>query len=71
MHPHGPRGFLGRMAQVPLLLGFLDTAVLDETAVIIVIKGLQGLLHRGIGQEHRFAPRAIVLAHATCGPPRH
>lgn len=35
MHPHRPFGFGGGMAQVPLGLGFLDAAVLDETAVVI------------------------------------
>ena len=51
--PNCPRGFLGRMAQAPWLLTLLDTAVLDETAIIVVIKWLQGLLHRGIRQEDR------------------
>src|SRR5882724_4925720 len=49
------------MAQVPRLLGFLDTTVLDETAVVIIIKGLQRLVDRGVRQEHRFATRTIVL----------
>jgi hypothetical protein len=30
--------------------------VLDEAAVVIVIKGLQRLGHRRMGQEHGFAP---------------
>ena len=30
VNPHGPLRFLGRMPQVPLLLGFLDAAVLNE-----------------------------------------
>ena len=38
--PYRPRRFLGWMAQAPLLLAFLDTAVLDETAVIVGIKRL-------------------------------
>src|SRR5262245_29730820 len=46
MDPYGSPCFLGRMAQVPLLLGLFDTAVLDEAALIIVIKGVQRLLHR-------------------------
>jgi hypothetical protein len=60
MHAYRPRGFLGRMFQVSLLLGFLDTAVLNEAAVIIVIKGLQGLLHRGLGQKDRCAPWPMI-----------
>ena len=61
VNPHGPLRFLGRMAQAPLLFAFLDTAVLDETALIVVIKGFQRLLHGGIRQEHGFAPRPKVL----------
>jgi len=34
---------LGRMAQVPRMLGGIDTAVLDQATVIVVIKGLPGL----------------------------
>jgi hypothetical protein len=49
------------MFQVLWLFGFLDAAVLNEAPVIIVIKRLQGLLHRGIGQEHGFTPWPIVL----------
>src|SRR5262245_10564264 len=60
MYPYGPLGFLGRMAQVPLLLGFLDAAVLDEAAVIVVIEWLQGLCDRGIRQEDRFARGPIL-----------
>jgi hypothetical protein len=30
MHPHCPLGFLRRMLQLPLLLGFFDAAVLDD-----------------------------------------
>jgi hypothetical protein len=64
---HGPRGFLRRMFQTPLLLTLLDTAMLDRTAVIIVIEGLPGVLHRGIRQQDGFAPWAIIppvpLAH--------
>jgi hypothetical protein len=41
MHPHGSLAFLRRMPQGPRLLCCLDTAVLDEAAVIIIIKGLQ------------------------------
>ncbi len=59
--PHGPLVFLGRVAQVPLLLGFLDTAVLDQTPVVIVIKGLQGRFNRGLGQEDRVAPWSLIL----------
>jgi hypothetical protein len=67
-HPHGeddvdthrPGSFLGRMLQAPLLFALLDTAMLDETALVIVIERLQGLLHRGIGQKYGFAPGAKV-----------
>src|SRR6266850_5857105 len=57
MDPYGSPRFLWRMAQIPLLLGLFDTTVLDEAAIIIVIKGVQRLLHRGIGQEHGCAAR--------------
>ena len=57
MHPYRPFSFLRRMAQVPLLFRFLDAAVLDQTAVVIVVKRSQGLLYRGVGQENGFAPR--------------
>src|SRR5919108_3420184 len=67
MHSHRALSFLGRMPQFPLLLGFLDAAVLNQTAVVIVIKRPQGLVHRGVGQEDHFACWAIVptmpLAH--------
>jgi hypothetical protein len=67
MHPHRSVMFLRGMTQVPLLFGGLDAAVLDEAAIIIVIKRPQGCVHRGVGQEHRVAPWAIVptipLAH--------
>jgi hypothetical protein len=53
-------GVLRRMAQLPRGLRFLDPKVLDQTAVVIVIKGLQWLPHRGVRQAHRFAPRPIV-----------
>jgi hypothetical protein len=43
-HSHGSGGVLGWMLQTPLLLALLAIAVLDETAVIIVISnGCQGL----------------------------
>src|SRR6266542_6711170 len=47
-HVHRALGFLRRMAQLPRLLRFLDTTVLDQTAVVIVITGLQWLPHRGV-----------------------
>ncbi len=55
VHAHGPRRFLGRMLQTPLLCTVLDAAVLDQTAVVI-IKRSQGLVHRGVGQEDGFPP---------------
>src|SRR5215510_6022165 len=57
-----PPGFLRGMLQIPLRLGFFDTAILDQTAVIIVVERLQGLVHRGIGQEDRFTRRAIRMS---------
>jgi hypothetical protein len=39
---HGGLVLLGRMAQVPRRLGGLDTAVLDQATVIVVIEGLPG-----------------------------
>ena len=65
MHPYGPVAFLGGMAQVPRLLRFLDAAVLNEAAVVLVIEGPHGLVHRGIGQEDRFTSRAIIGVHTT------
>src|SRR4029453_451593 len=44
MDPYRSARFLRLMAQVPLLLGLFDTTVLDEAAVIIIIKGVQRLL---------------------------
>jgi hypothetical protein len=64
VHAHRPRGFLGRMRQTPLLLPFFHTAILDETVVIVIIKGLQGLVHRGVGQKDGFPPRALVVCHS-------
>jgi hypothetical protein len=61
----GPRTaracFCGGWPQLPLLLGFLDTTALDKTAVIIIIKGLQRFLDRGVRQEHRLTPWSIVF----------
>jgi hypothetical protein len=48
------------MAQIPRLLGCLDPAVLDEAA--LVIKGLQRLGHRRVGQEDGWAAWSVVLA---------
>jgi hypothetical protein len=42
------------------MLGSLDTAVLDETAVII-IKRLQRFLDRGARQEHRLTHWSIIF----------
>jgi hypothetical protein len=70
VHPHGPRGFLGRTFQTPLWLALLDTALLDETASIVIIKGPQGLIHRSVGQEHGFAPQAPSACPVTGAPPR-
>lgn len=60
MHTHPLRGLLGLVLQTPLLLTLFDTAVLDETSVII-IKGLQGMVHRGIGREDRFTRGSILV----------
>ena|SRR6266511_2295548 len=60
MHPHRPLRLLRRMAQLPLLFTGLDAAVFDQIAVIIAIKGFQGLLHGAVAQEHRFALQALV-----------
>ena len=61
VNPHGPRRVLRRRAQAPWLLAFLDTAVLEETALIVVSKGFQRRLHGGMRQEHGVAPRPTVL----------
>jgi hypothetical protein len=57
---HRPRGFLWRMVHTPRRLTRLETAMLDQTAVIIGIEGRQGVLHRGIGQQDGRAPWAII-----------
>jgi hypothetical protein len=66
-HSHAPRGFLRRMPQHPRLLRVLDAAMLEQTAVVSIIQGRQGLSYRSGGQEHRVAPWPIVtplpLAH--------
>jgi hypothetical protein len=36
--------------------------VLHEAAVIVILKRLPRLVHRGLGQQHRLAPRPIILA---------
>jgi hypothetical protein len=48
MHPHGVCMCLRGMARRPRLLGLLETTVLDETAVIVIIQGLQRYLDRGV-----------------------
>jgi hypothetical protein len=57
---HCPGGFLGGMLQAPLLFTLFDTAVLDQTTVVIVIERLQRFCNRGIRQEDGFAPGSIV-----------
>jgi hypothetical protein len=57
---HCPGGFLGGMLQALLLFTLFDTAVLDQTTVVIVIERLQRFCNRGIRQEDGFAPRSIV-----------
>ncbi len=61
MHAHRPRRFLGKLLAGPLLLALLDTAMLDQTALIIVVEGLQRVVRRDIGQDSRFASWSIVL----------
>jgi hypothetical protein len=48
------------MLQAPLLFTLFDTAVLNQTTVVIVIERLQRFCNRGIRQEDGFAPRSIV-----------
>jgi hypothetical protein len=59
-HAHGPRGVLRWMFHTPRRLTRLDPARLDQTAVIRGLAGLQGLLPRGMSQEDRVAPWAII-----------
>jgi hypothetical protein len=47
---------LRSIARFPQPLGYLDAEVLDQMAVVIVIKGLSGPVHRGVGQEDCSAP---------------
>src|SRR5215218_7494415 len=54
-------GFLRWMAQLPRLFRFLETTGFNEAAVIIVGKGPQRFLDRGVGQEHGVAAWTIVL----------
>jgi hypothetical protein len=61
MHQYRSLRFLRRMAHVLRLLGFLDAAVSDGAARIIVIERLQGLVHGDMGQEGRFVPVAILV----------
>ena len=56
MDPYCSPCFLWWMAQVPRLFGFFDTTVLDQATVIISIERLQGLIHRGVGQETVLPP---------------
>jgi hypothetical protein len=71
VHAHRACRVLGRMLQTPLVLALLDTVILDEATVDIIVEWLQGLVHQGIGQKDRFAPLGHSLARATCEPPRH
>jgi hypothetical protein len=58
---HAPRacGVLGGMLHTPRRLALLQTAMLDQTALIVVVERLPGLLHRRMGQEDRVAPWPI------------
>jgi hypothetical protein len=60
MHPHGALVLLGRMAQVPGLLGDLDLLGLDQATNIAAIKGLQGLFDWSVCQPEGFAARPRV-----------
>jgi hypothetical protein len=55
------------MAHIPVSLNPCETIVFHEAGVVIVIKGLQWLGHRHVGQEHSGAAKAVVplmpLAH--------
>jgi hypothetical protein len=61
VHAHRPRGFLGRMPQTPRLLTLFDTAILNETTSVVIIKGPQRLLHGGVRQQDRFARRVVLV----------
>ena len=67
MPPHGALAVRRQMPQVPRLLRVFDTAVRDEATVVSIIKGLQRLGDRGVGQEDGVTCRPIVppmpLAH--------
>ena len=60
MDPHGPRGVLRWLLQVPRRLGVRDPAGLHAAAVSLRITWRPGRRHGGLGQEHRFAPRPRV-----------
>lgn len=49
------------MAQLPRLLGFLGTPVLNEAAIVIIIEGPHKLLDRSVGQEDGCTLRSMLL----------
>jgi hypothetical protein len=58
--PHGPRGWLGWRLPTPRRRVLLETARLEPTAIIIGSAGPPGVRHRGLGQNDRCAPWALI-----------
>jgi hypothetical protein len=61
VHGQPPGGYLERMRHTPRLWARFDRVGLEKTALII-FERRQGLVHWGVGQEHRAAPGAIGSA---------
>jgi len=59
MYADRPGGFRGRRCHTPWLLTRVATAMLHQTAVIILIKRPHGLVHRSLGQEDGLTPGAV------------
>src|SRR5260370_17039777 len=53
MHDHGALSSLGKAAQVPGILAFLENAILDHRAAIRAIKNHKRVADSAIGQEDR------------------
>jgi hypothetical protein len=71
VHAYRPGSFLGWTLQTPLLLTLLDTAILDQTRVIVVVERLQGFVDRGHRSGRLFCRLARRLDRSTGVPPPH
>src|SRR5262249_27675368 len=57
VHLDGAFCLLGGMLQVPRLLTFLEAAVLDETPIVVGVKGCEGLVDCLVGQKYHLPAR--------------